>query len=127
MGNTQHQGYPADQKASTHLWARWQALASELSLIIAFKLAIYRIYTKECGMLAKIQKWGNIQGLRLSKNLLADAQFDIGDEVDFRVKDGIMVEQVKSVDFQSRHAKRKEQSNDKLLSEVLSILDACIY
>ena len=28
-------------------------------------------------MLAKIQKWGNSQGLRLSKNLLADAQLDI--------------------------------------------------
>ena len=39
----------------------------------------------------------------------------------------IMVEQVKSVDFRSRLAKRIEQSNDKLLSEVLSILDACIY
>jgi len=38
-----------------------------------------------------------------------------------------MVEQVKSVDFRSRRAKRIEQSNDKLLSEVLSILDACIY
>ena len=39
----------------------------------------------------------------------------------------IMVEQVKSVDFRSRRAKRIEQSNDELLSEVLSILDACIY
>ena len=42
-------------------------------------------------MLAKIQKWGNSQGLRLTKNLLADAQLDIGDEVDIRVKDGIMI------------------------------------
>ena len=39
----------------------------------------------------------------------------------------IMVEQVKSVDFRSRRAKRIERSNDELLSEVLSILDACIY
>jgi len=39
----------------------------------------------------------------------------------------IMVEQVKSVDFRSRRAKRIEKSNDELLSEVLSILDACIY
>jgi len=39
----------------------------------------------------------------------------------------IMVEQVKSVDFHSRCAKRIERSNDLLLSEVLSILDACIY
>ena len=42
-------------------------------------------------MLAKIQKWGNSQGLRLAKNLLVDAQLRIGDEVDIRVKDGIMV------------------------------------
>ena len=39
----------------------------------------------------------------------------------------IMVEQVKSVDFRSRHAKRIEHRNEGLLSEVLSILDACIY
>jgi mRNA interferase MazF len=38
----------------------------------------------------------------------------------------IMVEQVKSVDFRSRRAKRIEHGNDELLSEVLSILDACI-
>ena len=42
-------------------------------------------------MLAKIQKWGNSQGLRLAKNLLADAQLDIGDEVEINVKDGIIV------------------------------------
>ena len=39
----------------------------------------------------------------------------------------IMVEQVKSVDFRSRRAKRIEHGNEGLLSEVLSILDACIY
>jgi mRNA interferase MazF len=39
----------------------------------------------------------------------------------------IMVEQVKSVDFRARYAKRIEHGNDELLSEVLSILDACIY
>ena len=39
----------------------------------------------------------------------------------------IMVEQVESVDFCSRRAKRIERGKDELLSEVLSILDACIY
>ena len=39
----------------------------------------------------------------------------------------IMIEQVKSVDFRSRRAKRIEHANDELLSDVLSILDACIY
>ncbi len=42
-------------------------------------------------MLAKIQKWGNSQGLRLTKNLLAEAQLEVGDEVDISVKDGIMI------------------------------------
>jgi len=42
-------------------------------------------------MLAKIQKWGNSQGLRLAKNLLADAQLVVGDEVDISVKDGIII------------------------------------
>ncbi len=39
----------------------------------------------------------------------------------------VMVEQMKSVDFRSRGAKRIERGMDELLSEVLSILDACIY
>jgi mRNA interferase MazF len=39
----------------------------------------------------------------------------------------IMVEQIKSVDFHARRAKRIERADDELLSEVLSILDACIY
>jgi len=42
-------------------------------------------------MLAKIQRWGNSQGLRISKNLLSDAQLDVGDEVDISVKKGIMI------------------------------------
>ena len=39
----------------------------------------------------------------------------------------IMVEQVKSVDFHTRQAKRIERASDELLAKVLSILDACIY
>lgn len=42
-------------------------------------------------MLAKIQKWGNSQGLRLARNVLAEAKLDIGDTVDISVKDGIML------------------------------------
>jgi antitoxin MazE len=41
-------------------------------------------------MLSKIQKWGNSQGLRLPKNLLADAQLGVGDEVDINIKEGII-------------------------------------
>jgi antitoxin MazE len=42
-------------------------------------------------MLSKIQKWGNSQGLRLAKSLLADAKLDVGDEVDISVKNGAMI------------------------------------
>jgi len=42
-------------------------------------------------VLAKIQKWGNSQGLRLAKNLLADAHIGVGDEVDIEVKDDIII------------------------------------
>ncbi len=42
-------------------------------------------------MLVKIQKWGNSQGLRLARSLLADAHLAVGDEVDIKVKDGIIV------------------------------------
>ena len=42
-------------------------------------------------MLTKIQKWGNSQGLRFSKKLLAEAQLNIGDNVDIIVKDGVIV------------------------------------
>jgi len=42
-------------------------------------------------MFTKIQKWGNSKGLRLAKSLLADAQLEVGDEVDISVKDGILI------------------------------------
>lgn len=42
-------------------------------------------------MLTKIQKWGNSQGLSLTKNLLADAQLGVGDEVDISIKEGILI------------------------------------
>lgn len=42
-------------------------------------------------MVAKVQKWGNSQGLRLSKQLLDDAQISVGDHVDVAVHDGVIV------------------------------------
>jgi mRNA interferase MazF len=39
----------------------------------------------------------------------------------------IMVEQIKSTDFRTREAKCVGSASEELLSEVLSILDACIY
>ncbi|MBW2127294.1 MAG: AbrB/MazE/SpoVT family DNA-binding domain-containing protein [Deltaproteobacteria bacterium] len=37
-------------------------------------------------MLTKIQKWGNSQGVRLAKNILADVGLNVGDEVQISVK-----------------------------------------
>lgn len=42
-------------------------------------------------MIAKVQKWGNSQGLRLSKSLLATAAIEIGDEVDIAVQGGALI------------------------------------
>ena len=42
-------------------------------------------------MLAKIQKWGNSQGLRIAKAVLADAQINVGDDVNIAVKDGALI------------------------------------
>lgn len=39
----------------------------------------------------------------------------------------VMVEQVKSIDFRTRKATRIGRASPGMLSEVLSILDACIY
>lgn len=39
----------------------------------------------------------------------------------------VMVEQVKSIDFRSRKARRIGQAPAQVLEETLSLLDACIY
>lgn len=49
-------------------------------------------------MVAKVQKWGNSQGLRFSKDLLQQAQINVGDEVEVSVRGGrIIVEPVTKV------------------------------
>jgi antitoxin MazE len=42
-------------------------------------------------MIAKVQKWGNSQGLRLSKDLLREAEIEVGDAVDVVVHKGALV------------------------------------
>lgn len=42
-------------------------------------------------MITRVQKWGNSQGLRLSKELLADAEIGVGDAVDVTLHDGALV------------------------------------
>lgn len=42
-------------------------------------------------MVTKVQKWGNSQGLRLSKELLANVDIQVGDAVEVVVRDGTLV------------------------------------
>ena len=42
-------------------------------------------------MMTRVQKWGNSQGLRLSKEVLTEAQIEVGDSVDVSVRDGLIV------------------------------------
>jgi antitoxin MazE len=42
-------------------------------------------------MITKVQKWGNSQGLRVSKALLSDVEIDVGDAVNVAVRDGTLV------------------------------------
>lgn len=60
-------------------------------------------------------------------NIKRDYPFHVPIPRNSKLTGFIMVEQVKSVDFRSRRAKHIERGKDELLSEVLSILDACIY
>jgi len=39
----------------------------------------------------------------------------------------VMVEQVKSLDFRARNAKKIGRASSEILDEVLALLDACIY
>lgn len=42
-------------------------------------------------MMTRVQKWGNSQGLRLSKELLSHVDISVGDEVDVTVREGTLV------------------------------------
>ena len=42
-------------------------------------------------MVTKIQKWGNSQGLRLSKQVLEDARIAVGEDVDVSAREGVIV------------------------------------
>ena len=42
-------------------------------------------------MITTVQKWGNSQGLRLSKTLLSDVAIAVGDAVDVAVHQGALI------------------------------------
>jgi mRNA interferase MazF len=53
--------------------------------------------------------------------------FHVAVVTDPNVTGFVMVEQVKSIDFHARKVARIGRASDRVLEEVLSILDACIY
>jgi antitoxin MazE len=49
-------------------------------------------------MVTKVQKWGNSQGLRVTKEILEEAQIGVGDEVKIVVRKGrIIVEPLSKI------------------------------
>lgn len=42
-------------------------------------------------MVTRVQKWGNSQGVRLSRELLSDTDINVGDAVEVTVRDGGLV------------------------------------
>ena len=47
-------------------------------------------------MLSKVKKWGNSQGIRISKKLLEDVSLQVGEEIDISVQEGkIVIESTK--------------------------------
>jgi mRNA interferase MazF len=60
-------------------------------------------------------------------NTHRDYPFHVAVHAGLRVTGFVMVEQVKSIDFRSRKAKRVGVAPAAMLEEVLSLLDACIY
>ena len=48
-------------------------------------------------MLARIQKWGNSQGLRVPRQLLREAHIAVGDDVDLTLDEGQIVMRPASV------------------------------
>jgi antitoxin MazE len=42
-------------------------------------------------MITTVKSWGNSQGLRLNKQVLAEAHIAVGDQVDLSVHDGVIL------------------------------------
>jgi mRNA interferase MazF len=62
-------------------------------------------------MVTKVQKWGNSQGLRVTREILEEAQIGIGDEVKILVRKGrIIIEPVSKI--------RGKYSLEKLVSQL---------
>ncbi len=56
---------------------------------------------------SRIKKWGNGQGLLLSKQLLEGAGLEVGDAVSLEIKDGKIV--IDKIQIKKRHRSLKER------------------
>jgi antitoxin MazE len=71
-------------------------------------------------MLAKVQKWGNSQGLRLAKQILKDADISVGDDVEVVVRKGqIVVKQASKNKFNLAELVSRMPRNYKACEESL--------
>jgi antitoxin MazE len=48
-------------------------------------------HRKHARMITQVRKWGNSQGLRLPRQILADASIRVGDDVDVSVREGAII------------------------------------
>jgi antitoxin MazE len=62
-----------------------------LHLDSGYTLAIQPYGREIEAMITRIQRWGNSQGLRLSKELLTDAGLQVGEEVNVIIREGEIV------------------------------------
>ena len=60
-------------------------------------------------------------------NTFRDIPFHVTIPEGLDISGYIMVEQIKSIDYNSRQVKRVSQAPQSVLNEALSILDTCIY
>ena len=42
-------------------------------------------------MITKVQKWGNSQGVRLSREILSNVEIQVGDSVNLSVREGTLI------------------------------------
>jgi antitoxin MazE len=59
----------------------------DIPYLVGYTLDIHR----RLQMVTKIQRWGNSQGLRITRQMLEDAHISVGDEVDVAVRDGLIM------------------------------------
>ena len=106
-GRSDSAGAPGDRGERCHLCVRRvppgphshaEANRNQVRLILRPGWLYFGLPQKVYAMTTKVQRWGNSQGLRLSRQILEDARIAVGNEVDVLVQDGtIMIAPVRRV------------------------------